>query len=116
MFPDPVQGRTFPGLLGHSLFHLVKTNQAGRCLTARCHAALGHTWPLGHFLTPLGPGHQLLSGQLAQGGTRVSKDLSEYVSTQGLGCSALVSQGFFTYPGFSELLCGLSHTPVSLIF
>ena len=66
-------------LLGHSLFHLVKTNQAGRCLTARYHAALGHTWPLGHFLTSPSPGHRLLSGQLAQGGTRVSKGLSQYV-------------------------------------
>ena len=79
VFPDPVQGRTFPGLRGHSLFHLVKTNQAGRCLAARCHTALGHTWPLGHVLTSPSPGHRLLSGQLAQGGTRVSKCLSEYV-------------------------------------
>ena len=115
MFPDPVQGRTFPGLLGNSLFHLVKTNQAGRCLTAWWQAALGHTCPLDHFLTSLSPGCRLLSGQLAQGGTRVSEGLSEYVWTQGLSCSALVPQGFFTYKIFQNC-CNLSHTSVSMIF
>lgn len=100
MFPHPIQGGTFLGLPGHSLFCWVKT----------IHAALGHTRLLGHFLTSLGPGHGLLSGNLVQGGTGA---LKVPVSTHGhKGQVVLLSflRGSFHTQSFQDCYVAC-HTP-----